>query len=963
MKLSLFLCLFICSPLLLSGQDTIYLDSKFNPIEKGTHSYYRMVDSISVKKYRIRDYYNTDTLQMLAYSEKADDKHMIGTVIRYNKNGEISSICEHKTYTEGWITYYNKSGVKSASIYCRNKIKEGKALFYDSEGKLIARGRFKDDKKYSGRIPMMLGMSQNFHTFIEYDKGEETHLYKYYDDGVLAMKATLANGKYVLQDAVYYDETGKKLGSAIYSDGEPVEGVNVDYYDKTFWSFQPARIRYVETYADSVVTFRKSFDHDGNLIGECSYQYGAPFEGRLLADQSLVTYRNGVLNGRVDIYDAKITRIIHSYHQLSDKKEGPAFFYFHGSDSVATGTYKDDAPSEGYIYERGYLCHYVNGLRDGECINFDKDWNVLSRKQYKLDRQEGPHEYYGYPRLGVIRGIYVNHKPFDGDFLSQNGVMPIETYENGVKLKEAHYTRDSFILTSVELFQEQVITYYNEDGSVRFQGIKQNNKPYSGTFLQRNDIAHYKDGKLHGRNESFDYSGRPVKVETYHEGTLHGEYILYQHGKEMSRGEYKDGKPWNGSFWAERIGTRFYTNGLLEGTIRERIGEFDCKVNYSAGIREGETICSRVIKQSPRDTIKYEDFIEKIADTIYIRGFYEKDKPQNGVFAEGRKISTYVNGKKHGPELVYHKSDNNIIARLQYHSDSLHGEQLYYLQKQIFKASYNNGKITDGPYIDAFNVNDYRFKYVFYENGVEIQDTLEFDSYLKFIRTKNGEPYEGYMRVPDNYEFAKVFREGELVAIYKNLGPDTLERTFFQDSMSITYNKAGEKIATTIYSKSYSSGTTTFERSGVVTHTVEFRDDVVTRGCISSEKIETAHGASQYSKICIDSSKAILEIDVVPGRLKTEYEYEDLRIPWPYHLTFNKLFQYNSKPAQEERYIDKETNQLLAKFNYNNGEASGIKIRQDGNQYIIENYPDTYQELKVSFDEMLTILKNWKAGK
>jgi antitoxin component YwqK of YwqJK toxin-antitoxin module len=195
---------------IIAQYDTIFLDEKFKPIEKGNHSYYRLIDTLEHQQYKIRDFYRNDSLQMIGIADAPDEKHLTGIVKRYNQDGSILSICKHHTYTEGWISFYSKNSIKTVTLYCRNEIKNGKAIFFDDKGKVIGRGIYKNDRPYSGYMPAQMALSSpNYYNFHTYKKGKQTNLYKYYANGKRAMTGYTPE-TYLLAEATYYDNNGKK---------------------------------------------------------------------------------------------------------------------------------------------------------------------------------------------------------------------------------------------------------------------------------------------------------------------------------------------------------------------------------------------------------------------------------------------------------------------------------------------------------------------------------------------------------------------------------------------------------------------------------------------------------------------------------------------------------------------------------------------------------------------------------
>ncbi len=164
--LVLTIVLFLLIPVFTFAQyDTIYLDHLYKPADKNKYSYYRIIEPKDNKIFIIKDYYKSGQLQMFGISEAPDDKHFINRVLRYNSDGTVNSICDHKTYTDGWLTFYTKQNIKTSALWCINNKKDGKAIFYYPDGKIFKQGVFKNNAPYSGNTPVMSGNVSSYYIF------------------------------------------------------------------------------------------------------------------------------------------------------------------------------------------------------------------------------------------------------------------------------------------------------------------------------------------------------------------------------------------------------------------------------------------------------------------------------------------------------------------------------------------------------------------------------------------------------------------------------------------------------------------------------------------------------------------------------------------------------------------------------------------------------------------------------
>jgi len=943
----------------LFGQiDTIFLDRKFKPIERGNHSYYRIINKMPSGKYRILDYFDNGRIQMAGYSDMPDAKHLVGVVVRYGSQGKIISLCQHEDYDKGWITFYNKGMKKVASLWCINNKKNGDAYFYNRNGNVIAKGKFKDDRMYSGKKPGIMALMR-FNDFYmdEYKNGSLIKIYKYYSNGNLAMKGNLIPEKYKLSDAIFYNKKGEKIGKCKYADKIPVEGKCMEFYGDVFFTNKPAKTKYLDTYFQGNIIHRESFQFDGKSIGNCSYKYNSPYDGKTLINNTLYTFQKGKKEGEVVIYNSNNEKIIHRYFLKDGKKEGKTLFY-DTENFEYVGEFKDDQPNNGFVFSEK-LCEYKNGLKNGICYSYKKD-KLLSQTSYVNDIKEGQQIYYGYKDIEKVIGINKNNMPFSGDFQKgyRNRRFHINHYENGVELTQKIFRKDTFSLFSKEIFSENLIIKYNKDGSEKYRGIKKNNKPYNGTFANDIIISNYLNGKLNGEKKYFNYRGKLEKIEHYKNGILDGNIDFYYKDKLEYTCEFRDGKPYSGKMKDKNGNFIRYENGKLNGKFNKRINHFKCLINYIDGKKEGECICwntnNRLSKISELDSFNSKPY----SDTLFLIGTYLNGKPLDGIFVDKSSIQEYKEGKKNGYLVNFSKGNSlEIVSLLHYKNDSLDGVSKYFLDNNTFETTFDNGRIKNGFLIDENIVGGWKENsFQYYENYQKIDKFYKTQNGFSSIIIKNGKPFEGYKRRENNISFTDEYSNGNLIKTYYIVyKTDTILKTIYNGISSKTYNKDNEIVYKTNYKEKYNNGIAEHYIKGKLMNKIYFENNKIVKGCVEEDVISNNFFRKYKSiKVCKDSSELIIEFEFKNQRIKEEYIInDDSDVQWPLVMSQGNFYRLSYLSNNSIiNYYDKESNTKLATFNKSSNK--GIKIIQNGNEYEVQRYMEDETKLyKYGYEEMI----------
>lgn len=951
--------------------DTIFLDGKFKPMEKGKHLYFRLIDKMPTGQYRIRDYYKSGNIQMAGYSDQPDADHLTGTVIRYNSDGSISSICEHKTYKDGWITFYDKNFIKASSLWCVRGKKNGVAYFYDEKGNQIAKGWFKNDNQYKGKMPDAFALSlRNPYTFGVYQKGKKTGLIKYYASGRKAMVAELDSTEYGLTSAKYFTQEGKVLGKCTYNNKVPVHGTHVEYYDKTFFSFKPAAIKYIESYVDTTLKERISLSPQGVYLGSCTYKYDAPLDGSLLRERVLEPFRDGQIEGEVVEWSADFQHKFYTYTVHNGMKNGLTTYRHPLTDSVFIGNYINDYPDTGFIYHRNELCYYTDAMKNGNCRKFDTKGNLVSITNYINNTAEGKTVSFTYPKLGPIEGWNKSGKPFSGEFANPDGqTIAVTKYEEGKQTQTKAYTRDSLVLFSYDNFEDQTILYYDVNGEIRFKGVRKNNKPFDGVFIRDNEESTYQYGRLNGEKRYFNRSNELIKSEMYRNDTLHGPYTVYKNaGTIEASGEYRNGKPYSGTFLEKDKATPVtYERGLIQGVVIKKEGPFTCHYNYIDGEKTGDVDCWKKIVRNSSDSTLVRCLMPDAKDTLKFSGFYVDGKPFQGTFTESHNLNQYVEGILHGCSFRFSsdRGQQGLIAEEQFDKGILHGEAVYYIKGKPLRSRFVNGQIMDGvlPAKEDFAFGSVP-KLAIYKNGTLSGDSLITNNELEWLYKKGGLPYEGFKRRDPEYSIVDEYKNGFLVKTSNcYFGVDTFWSIVYHGDSSTTFDEQKNIIAKSIYSKPYSSGVTQYYSSGHPVKTIRFENGILQSGCLN-EIIPTGRfmDGTKHIRLCKDSVSVSLLME--PGdekRISKEIILpESTIIHWPFVFNASSVYNLLSANEKTEKFYDLETGKLLATYVSSQNGSQGTQISQNGNRYHVEHIHENGMEsLELSYDELLAKLAEW----
>ncbi len=922
-------------------QDTIFLDRKFQVTESENYSYFRIAEPKTNGNYLIKDYYKSGQLQMVGVSNSLDDKQMINRVVRYNHDGSIQSICDHKNYTDGWITFYNKENQKTASLWCIDSRKNGKANFYDEYGKIISKGKFKNDVPYEGKMPAVSGLrTRNTNSFFIYKKGERVGLINYYENNERSVEVVLDDLD--MKSAVYFFSNGKKAGKGTFEDDRPFSGIHLEFEDKIMYSFKPSAITYRSLFNNGRVEWRESYVKN-KKIATCEYRNGYPYEGKLLEKNKLVIFKQGKECNEVQLYDEGQGVFYNRYTvNIDGFKNGTTTFINPITKREYKGTYKDNDPENGYIYENSSLHFYKNGLKEDSSIVFNKSWGVQQKYSNLNDKKHGLAFSVATPTKDTIWCVYREGKPFDGRVMSQKSRYIVQEYLKGELVKEFEYSnKNNNTLRRVEgMISNGKVEYYDENGQLWLEGEKQDGKPWNGQFLKIKEASTYKNGRLNGVKSTYDYNITKLeKTETFVNDTLEGLCEVFY--PIEAKGYYKKGKPFEGRFYENKI-LFSYQNGKKEGTVQFNENGLNCSISYKKDLKEGNSFYQTYMKPLTVE-LKYlnDTFYTFAKDTFSFKLVFKDDKPFEGIEFNNNKLSQYKNGILEGYQLLYKHDNlrNQIKSVIHFKAGELSDTSFYFFDNLKLFGVYEKGIIMEG--YDMPLKSQRPGEEIFfprYNNGVASNIEMKGSYPNNACIMHDDKPWSGVYTDINKYPFMFKYGEGVLQNTFILGGIDTISNTFYYDHKSVTKDRNGEITAKGVYTDStYSTGTI----SPIGGNKYSIKNNFLSDGCMLFDDISSRFfGNFDTIKVCqIDT---IVTVTSVSNKhdIYTEMSFiSNTFFSIPTQMNMAYFYGLSDLDHTTKTYL-RSNNKLLTTGSKHNYSKTGSFLEQDKNTFKYLSYDD-----------------------
>jgi antitoxin component YwqK of YwqJK toxin-antitoxin module len=449
----------------------------------------------------------------------------------------------------------------------------------------------------------------------------------------------------------------------------------------------------------------KYYDEQGNLFCEGHFKMGKKNNGEFGSylnsldkevyengafKEGFVHHENGLLQEHVFkdslrlYYDKQGNEIARSIDKSNRPYDGVAVEYRDNGDVYGKLFYKNGHVYKEQEFRREEAClkeeRYYKDRRLIKKIAYYSSGEVFAEIEY-LDTNYEKWTYYS--ELGKVIGFFErkNYVKNGDQYDFDNGVIDnIIRYKNDTIVYKKQFTGGGNVLYE-EDFDGQA-KYYNNWGNLIAQGIYRNGQAYDGVFYTYNRSLHIenifcmKDGVKEGYSKGFKWNERLNKNELifeanfsngkingiyknyweekllqtipYENGVKEGEAIFYDaEGNEISRGVYKQGEKYEGTFYS-------YTNNV----IRE-------KESYLNGKAHGDKYTYDYTGK-PVYVVSYQEGIV-LVEKHYFDGkeyvlTYKNNKKWQGIQTQGQKLYFYEKGGL----IKYEKYKTESLEKLDY---------------------------------------------------------------------------------------------------------------------------------------------------------------------------------------------------------------------------------------------------------------------------------------------------------
>lgn len=774
-----------------------------------TNYFYENSSQIAVKRFfQAQKKYSFDNLKAdkeVFYDTK---NKVIATLFYYN---DESGFAYPKSGVE--VLFYNNKDreittIKSKTTYV-NHYKDGLFITYSKDGKEFSRGTYKEGKPYSGSI-------FEYNSLINYEKGVPTGQQIFYDkDGEIFSTATFKDGE--IYDGIERDYRSEK----IYEKGELMKIITYQDYD---FKIKESEIAY-ENGNDSQ---RKWYNKQGKLIAECFYVDGRPHDGidYYSYHNKYTPFVNGMKNGIEKEYTPE-----NEIEEVIDKNEA----FIKGNQLIKETRYKDDTIIDVITFlpntNEKLICLYKNNnpfsgeefdyksntYKNGYIVKekiFERDYNtnelkLLTINDYKEGTYDKTHQttFKDNERYELD---FEDGRPFNGKKYDDGKLLQYKKGElNGPYF---YYEEDSILIEKgnyLDNHKDGKISYTPIDEKP-FECIYKEGKPFEGTAIEFGAKNTYKNGEKNG----VCYTYYPFKSsQEYVNGKKEGVFTVIVNDFNF-RGEYKNDKPYTGSFlnteaYDIKYQIEHYNEGKKDGIFAEYITGFDIiiETNYNNEILDYK----KAIDQNNDSTIAY---IE-----------YKNNKPLSGKIVKMNEdgnlvISSYKNGQKNGIEKHYKYSYLTKYSNIghQTYKDGLkHGSYSKSYQDndyktQTVKGFYKKGKPFKGIFLQK---TEYIITLSNYKNGKKDGiESYQTDSRKSVLIYKKGVPFNGEMLEHIgkyySYYYTHYYKNGRKEKIGIQYYDGEVEFTEFENTIqyknndeivTVNYSNSERTDATIIYSK------------------------------------------------------------------------------------------------------------------------------------------------------------------
>jgi antitoxin component YwqK of YwqJK toxin-antitoxin module len=687
-----------------------------------------------------------------------------GASVLYTPNREIEAVAYYKNgFLHGSYKKYDSDGnLISEQLYAEGK-PHGEAVAYFPDGSIKRKALYTNGVRQGEYVEYYSSGQKAVQS--RYEEGlSEGKMTSWYENGTLKSVAHFRKGK------LHNDKENPAL--VIYRPDKSIQEIQ-EYIDgvpvNTHITYHPngkeeKRVTFVDGKINGKVLVKSI---DGKILGESAFSMGVPIgthylksvKGHFLhrAEYS----QTGELKGVIENYD-EYGQILSRYRKDEKGYDGVCQWWHNNGKLKETTVYKD-------------------GKKHGMSESFNAEGKLLYQGLFNEGKKEGTHLTF------YETGELMEKSSFQDDLM---------TGEQFTYFKNGLVKTESFYVDNIGEGEQKI---YAENGNLIFKVLVQKDLP-QGELVAFYDsgeplaIGNLVDGKEHGILKRFYKNGRLKSVQEY----FHGKII-------NTSTEYYDAVNFLNESLVKSV-ANYDSEGTLHGEQRSYFenGLMESVVNYEAGTLQG----LKVFFDSEGNKIEEAWYEAGLLHGPYM--MMSQDKKEH--------VFNFVEGKKHGPMVVYHPSKDglripaiegyykdakkdgefreynpsgNLIALTTFKDDKKEGLTALYAENGALLASIQfSNDLKEGPFVNYYPTG------IIAKKGTFVKDKLEGVAEDFF---------------PTGALFARnFFKDGEL------------------DGVSVNYNEEGVKIFEAEYTKGKKSGFfNKFTEDGKIRLEQKFENDVL----------------------------------------------------------------------------------------------------------------------------------------
>lgn len=576
----------------------------------------------------------------------------------------------------------------------------GKWIYYDSSGRIIAKGQFVDGERD--------GAWEWYHENGKlkeegsYEKGLEQGVYNFYhDNGNRSLTVTFKDGKL---EGTYnsYTKHGGPLEKRSYKNGE-MNGLRQHFFEAG-----QSLVKYEYT--------MKNGEYDGTF--KEYYANGA------LAQE--MTFKDGIKQGAEKTYHAN-GKLASEATFKDGEYEGPYKTYHTSGKLKSTGT-------------------YVKGSNQGAWKSYFTHEVISEEATYENGKLNGP--YLSYNREGVL----------ESSFIYRNGLIKEYTYyDKGGTVIESQKKKSGDLNYKGFMADGTLIT----EGLYDVKGGKMGPWSYYDKYGSISDQTSYTENLAQGASKVFYPNGKVQDINTYLDDTVIGYGAsYYPFGQIRTQGYYNE-EGFKDGFWnsyypdgtlksetyyhkGEYNGTQKYyaPNGLLES---ETTYAFDTLLSETYYDKDGN-----VLQEIDR-------FDSELNEIVY---YYENGKVQSkNAYANGVLHGKYTSYDFYGnlyAEATYVNNELEGALKIYYPNGAIKTERNYTVGNLdgYYKTYYENGQVEDIYFYENGVLIGISEEYN--EAGVKIGEVPNVDSEI------HG-PRKFFGREKGTLQLIRFYNQGKLI--------------------------------------------------------------------------------------------------------------------------------------------------------------------------------------------------------